>query len=103
MSKNKKDESYSKKRCYDKNLMYFLFQASDYTLKNANRVVFKMKNLRLSSGGTYKCEISADAPTFKTLSKESNLSVIGKFRWKNFPSCVLQRAINIIVKHIMKY
>ncbi|CAL8097305.1 unnamed protein product [Orchesella dallaii] len=49
---------------------------NDHKLVSANRVTFKLKNLRLSSGGSYKCEISADAPTFKTLSNESTLAII---------------------------
>ncbi|ODN03859.1 Cytotoxic and regulatory T-cell molecule [Orchesella cincta] len=44
--------------------------------KRPNRVAFKLKNLKLSSSGTYKCEVSADAPTFKTLHDERNLSII---------------------------
>ncbi|CAG7826452.1 unnamed protein product [Allacma fusca] len=35
-----------------------------------------LKNVTLKTGGTYKCEVSADRPTFKTLSQQSELIVI---------------------------
>ena len=41
-----------------------------------NRLV--LKNITLKTGGTYKCEVSADRPTFKTSGKESDMIVIGK-------------------------
>ncbi|XP_035706102.1 uncharacterized protein LOC110846894 [Folsomia candida] len=51
-----------------------------------NRVKFRLKNLDFSSGGTYRCEISADSPSFRTLHMERNLSIIAL---PEFPKPVL--------------
>ena len=35
-----------------------------------------LTNLSLSSGGTYKCEVSAEAPSFRTKSFEQDMVVV---------------------------
>lgn len=41
-----------------------------------------LDNLSVSSTGTYKCEVSGDAPTFPIVFEASNMTVIGKsFAW----------------------
>lgn len=53
----------------------------------AGRVI--LSNVTADAEGTYKCEVSIEAPTFYTDSTESNMSVIGEpedpfvlsFRW----------------------
>lgn len=37
-----------------------------------------LDNLSVSSTGTYKCEVSGDAPTFPIVFEASNMTVIGK-------------------------
>jgi hypothetical protein len=41
-----------------------------------NRVT--LLSLNLNSAGTYRCEVSAEAPLFNTVSQRNRLSVIGK-------------------------
>ena len=44
----------------------------------AGRVI--LSNVTVDAEGTYKCEVSTEAPIFDTDSKESNLTVISKLR-----------------------
>ena len=41
-----------------------------------NKVTLKRVNLK--SAGVYRCEISAEAPLFNTVSRSSEMSVVGK-------------------------
>ena len=41
-----------------------------------NRVM--LNNITLYTSGLYKCEVSADRPSFRTLSKEAKMMVVGK-------------------------
>lgn len=41
-----------------------------------NRVT--LRNITLSTGGTYKCEVSADRPSFRTLSQQGDMFIVGK-------------------------
>lgn len=43
-----------------------------------------LKNVKLSSAGKYKCEVSGDAPDFQTQSVIQNMDVYGK----SFPCCI---------------
>jgi hypothetical protein len=44
----------------------------------AGRVI--LSNVTVDAEGTYKCEVSTEAPVFDTDFKESNLTVISKLR-----------------------
>lgn len=44
---------------------------------NATHVFLKQTNL--NSEGTYKCEVSADSPSFATVSIERKMKVYGEF------------------------
>jgi len=42
---------------------------------NANIVV--LNSLKLSSSGTYRCEVSAEAPSFQTVFQDKDLITVG--------------------------
>ena len=41
-----------------------------------NRVI--LRNLNLRSAGQYRCEISAEAPLFNTVSRRSRMEIVGE-------------------------
>ena len=53
--------------------IFFLQQAG-----NSNQNQVTLKNMNLDSAGQFRCEISAEAPLFNTVSQSRPLSVIGK-------------------------
>ena len=53
--------------------IFFLSQAG-----NSNQNQVTLKNMNLDSAGQFRCEISAEAPLFNTVSQSRPLSVIGK-------------------------
>lgn len=56
---------------------------------NCNKVTctINLDNLGQKSSGSYRCEISGDAPEFKLISKTANLTIAGQlvniFLWGN--------------------
>lgn len=38
-----------------------------------------LRHVDLNSAGTYRCEVSAEAPEFQTVAAEKQMSVFGKF------------------------
>jgi len=38
-----------------------------------------LTNLTLQAGGNYKCEVSAERPSYRTLFQDGNLTIVGKF------------------------
>lgn len=52
--------------------------------KSTKKSVF-LTNVNLNTRGKYRCEISAEAPSFVTAAKEGNLEINGKYlenTWK---------------------
>ena len=47
-------------------------------LSKSNETQVVLRNIQHSNNGTYRCEVSAEAPYFETDFKEANMSVIGK-------------------------
>jgi len=47
---------------------------------NSNEVV--LKSLELSSSGTYRCEVSAEAPSFQTVFQDRDMITVGMLQWK---------------------
>lgn len=45
---------------------------------NSNEVV--LKSLKLSSSGTYRCEVSAEAPSFQTVFKDRKMITVGMLK-----------------------
>ncbi len=52
--------------------LYFRFQ------KNATLNEITLKNLTLDAAGAFRCEVSAERPSYRTLYGGGNLSIIGK-------------------------
>lgn len=46
--------------------------------KSTKKSVF-LTNVNLNTRGKYRCEISAEAPSFVTAAKEGNLEINGKY------------------------
>ncbi|PSN50513.1 hypothetical protein C0J52_14368 [Blattella germanica] len=61
--------------CFHKYL-WFLFQIHNST---ASQVVLKTVNL--SSTGRYRCEVSAEAPSFQTVSDHGDMTVVGEYHF----------------------
>ena len=53
--------------------MYFNSQ-----LLNSNDKKVSLRNVSLATRGVYKCEVSAEAPTFLTFNREAPMEVIGE-------------------------
>jgi len=68
-----RDELTVTSQCYRS----FVFQVHDST----QRTVL-LRSVNLSSTGRYRCEVSAEAPSFQTVSDHSDMTVIGKDRWR---------------------
>lgn len=43
-----------------------------------------LRPVTLNSSGSYKCEVSADKPSFHTVSKTANMLVVGEYQLKLF-------------------
>ena len=56
------------------NHLFHFFQLS----KSGKRSVY-LRNVDLNSTGTYRCEVSAEAPSFKSVEAEGDLKVMGKY------------------------
>lgn len=54
--------------------------------KSSKKSVF-LTNVNLNTRGKYRCEISAEAPSFVTAAKEGQLDINGK--WDHFISVIL--------------
>lgn len=46
---------------------------------NEKMCKIQLQNLSADSTGIYKCEIAGDAPTFKVIENQANMTVLGKF------------------------
>jgi len=68
-----RDELAITSQCYHS----FVFQVHDST----QRTVL-LHSVNLMSTGRYRCEVSAEAPSFQTVSDHSDMTVIGKDRWR---------------------
>ena len=45
---------------------------------NSNESMVSIRDVKRANTGTYRCEVSAEAPDFETDYREANMSVIGK-------------------------
>lgn len=57
-----------------KTVFFFLFQIDK---SNSNEVV--LKSLEQSSSGTYRCEVSAEAPSFQTVFQDRDMITVGMY------------------------
>lgn len=49
--------------------------------QNSGSHFVTLKALTLKSSGTYRCEVSAEAPFFSSAQKESRMEVVCKYQW----------------------
>ncbi|GBM07971.1 hypothetical protein AVEN_232403-1 [Araneus ventricosus] len=57
---------------------FFPLKGLDIDLGRSSNGTVYIQDVDVSTAGTYKCEISADAPSFQTVSAEKMLTVTGK-------------------------
>ena len=48
-------------------------------MQHSNESVVSLRSVTHASAGTFRCEVSGEAPDFETDYREANMSVIGKF------------------------
>lgn len=48
-------------------------------IHNSTDNVVVLKSVNLSSTGRYRCEVSAEAPSFETVSDHGDMIVVGEF------------------------
>lgn len=58
-------------------------QVSSNHVCNEKHCTINLENLNKQSGGSYRCEISGDAPEFKLSHETANMTVAGEYY--NFP------------------
>ena len=51
-------------------------------MANSNESMVSIDNVQPANAGTYRCEVSGEAPEFKSDYREANMSVIGNFHHK---------------------
>jgi len=54
-------------------LSLFMFQ-----LQKSGSTNVTLINLQFNTSGTYRCEVSTEAPNFETVAQNSNMTVMGK-------------------------
>lgn len=59
-----------------------------------NHVV--LKNLQFSSSGSYRCEVSTEAPTFETVYLTHNITVLGKDKWK-YSKAIISGKVSLVL------
>lgn len=49
-----------------------------FQIHNSTESQVVLKSVNLSSTGRYRCEVSAEAPSFQTVSDHGDMTVVGK-------------------------
>lgn len=52
-----------------------------FQLSRSGKSSVYLKSIDLNTGGLYRCEVSAEAPEFKTAEMEKEIKVYGKGKW----------------------
>lgn len=53
---------------------------SRFQIDKSNSTEVVLKSLELSSSGTYRCEVSAEAPSFQTVFQDRDMITVGKLQ-----------------------
>lgn len=48
-------------------------------MKHSNESQVLLTGLKLQSSGRYRCEVSAEAPSFQTVSEHGDMVTVGKY------------------------
>ena len=48
---------------------------------NSNESMVTVRDVKRANSGTYRCEVSGEAPDFETDYREANMSVVGNCHW----------------------
>ena len=59
-------------------LCIFLYRRCVFQIHNSTESQVVLKSVNLSSTGRYRCEVSAEAPSFQTVSDHGDMTVVGK-------------------------
>lgn len=49
-----------------------------FQIGNSTEKILVLRNVNLSSAGRYRCEVSAEAPSFQTVSDHADMVVVGE-------------------------
>ena len=60
-------------------------------MQASNESVVSIRNAKHANAGTYRCEVSGEAPDFETDYREANMSIIGKKHVLHDPFSALHR------------
>jgi hypothetical protein len=52
-----------------------------------------LDNVNLASSGRYRCEVSAEAPSFQTVSDHGDMIVVGEFGWDSIEVKIFDESI----------
>lgn len=66
-------------RKINKSFFFILF----FQIHNSTDSVVILQSVNLSTTGRYRCEVSAEAPSFQTVSDHGDMIVVGKYRYNN--------------------
>lgn len=58
---------------------YSLLLCASQQLHNSTDTQVVLDNVNLASTGRYRCEVSAEAPSFQTVSDHGDMIVVGEF------------------------
>jgi hypothetical protein len=64
----------SKQNCSSNTLPLCVLQLQKSDYRSVTLV-----NLQFNTSGTYRCEVSTEAPNFETVAQNSNMTVMGKY------------------------
>jgi hypothetical protein len=59
-------------------LCIYLYRRCVFQIHNSTESQVVLKSVNLSSTGRYRCEVSAEAPSFQTVSDHGDMTVVGK-------------------------
>lgn len=56
-----------------------MFPSFTLQLHNSTNTQVVLQSVNLSSSGRYRCEVSAEAPSFQTVTDHGDMTVVGEF------------------------
>ena len=62
-------------------LCVFPYPRCVFQIHNSTDSQVVLKSVNLSSTGRYRCEVSAEAPSFQTVSDHGDMTVVGKSKY----------------------
>lgn len=74
---------------------------------NSNDTHVTLEPLELNSSGNYRCEVSAEAPSFQTVSDHQEMITVGKSVWglgeEKWSKVQIRRILNIFYERLITF